>query len=83
MFARWPELEGEVDEMLLKEADYLQTVSHEFRVRLKKMMEIREKVEQPPHPMKMLNPQHIYTYTSLREITHAILVPAIVSLLRN
>ena len=46
MFARWPELEGEVDEMLLKEADYLLTVSHEFRVRLKKMMEIREKVEQ-------------------------------------
>ena len=44
MFARWPELEGEVDEMLLKESDYLQAVSHEFRVRLKKMMEIREKV---------------------------------------
>lgn len=43
MFARWPELEGEVDEMLLKESDYLQAVSHEFRVRLKKMMEIREK----------------------------------------
>ena len=44
MAARWPALEGEVDKTLLKEADYLSTVSHEFRVRLKKMMDIREKV---------------------------------------
>ena len=44
MSARWPSLEGEVNETLLKEADYLLAVSHEFRVRLKKMMDIREKV---------------------------------------
>ena len=44
MAARWPVLEGEVSETLLREADYLLTVSHEFRVRLKKMMDIREKV---------------------------------------
>ena len=43
MHARWPEV-GVVDRTLLKEADYLTTVSHEFRVRLKKMVEMREKV---------------------------------------
>ena len=44
MHARWPEV-GVVDLTLLKEADYLTTVSHEFRVRLKKMVEMREKVK--------------------------------------
>ena len=43
MKARWPEV-GVVDPTLLKEADYLQNVSHEFRVRIKKMMEMRGKV---------------------------------------
>ena len=43
MRARWPEV-GVVDLTLLKEADYLTVVSHEFRVRLKKMVEMREKV---------------------------------------
>lgn len=44
MAARWPVLDGEVSETLLKEADYLLTVSHEFRVRLKKIMDMRGKV---------------------------------------
>ena len=43
MAARWPVAE-EVNETLLREADYLLAVSHEFRVRLKKMMDLREKV---------------------------------------
>lgn len=54
MNARWPVLEGGMDETLLKEADYFQTVAHEFRVRLKKMMDIREKKSSsgkiPPRP---------------------------------
>ena len=45
MNARWPVVEGQVNETLLKEADYLLTTAHEFRVRLKKMMDIREKVQ--------------------------------------
>lgn len=43
MRADWPVV-GDVNLTLLKEADYLTTVSHEFRVRLKKMVEMREKV---------------------------------------
>ena len=43
MRASWPEVR-EVNLTLLKEADYLINVSHEFRVRLKKMVEMREKV---------------------------------------
>ena len=43
MAARWPVAE-EVNETLLREADYLLAVSHEFRVRLKKMMDLRGKV---------------------------------------
>ena len=43
MQAHWPEVD-EVDLTLLKEAEYLTNVSHEFRVRLKKMVEMREKV---------------------------------------
>ena len=44
MSAKWPVLDGEVNETLLKEADYLLTVSHEFRVRLKKIVDMRGKV---------------------------------------
>ena len=43
MSARWPEA-GKVDLTLLKESEYLTTVTHEFRVRLKKMMDMRGKV---------------------------------------
>lgn len=43
MKARWPDV-GEIDELLLKESEYLAEVSHDFRVRLKKMLELREKV---------------------------------------
>lgn len=42
MSARWPEA-GKVDLTLLKESEYLTTVTHEFRVRLKKMMDMRGK----------------------------------------
>ena len=48
MRARWPEVDV-VDLTLLKEADYLTMVSHEFRVRLKKMVEMREKVRVHVH----------------------------------
>ena len=44
MHVHWPEV-GVVDHTLVKESDYLTTVSHEFRVRLKKMVEMREKVK--------------------------------------
>ena len=47
MSARWPALEGEISDTLLREAEYLLNVSHEFRVRLKKMMDLREKVVCP------------------------------------
>ena len=43
MNARWPTAEV-VDELLLKESHYLNEVSHDFRVRIKKMMELKEKV---------------------------------------
>ena len=43
MAARWPEA-GMVDLTLLKESEYLTNVTHEFRVRLKKMMDMRGKV---------------------------------------
>ncbi len=43
MEARWPEC-GEVNSTLLKEAEYLTNVTHEFRVRLKKMVDMRGKV---------------------------------------
>lgn len=43
MAARWPVC-GEVEELLLKEVDYLTDVSHDFRVRIKKMVELRGKV---------------------------------------
>lgn len=42
MKASWPTAD-EVDEVLVKEAEYLTDVSHDFRVRLKKMMELRGK----------------------------------------
>ena len=41
MRARWPEV-GEVDHTPLKEWQYLIDVTHEFRIRLKKMVEIQE-----------------------------------------
>lgn len=43
MSALWPEV-GEVEPPLIKEADYLTFVSHEFRVRLRKMMDMKGKV---------------------------------------
>ena len=42
MHARWPETVM-VDTLLLKESEYLTQVSHEFRVRIKKMVDMREK----------------------------------------
>ena len=45
MSARWPTGE-EVDDVLLKEAAYLTEISHDFRVRIKKMVELRAKVRQ-------------------------------------
>ena len=41
--ARWPGV-GVVDHTLMREAEYLNEVMHEFRVRIKKMMDIRGKV---------------------------------------
>ena len=43
MQARWPEV-GVVDQTLVHEDEYLHEVVHEFRIRIKKMMEIRGKV---------------------------------------
>ncbi len=43
MNALWPEA-GEVDLSLIKEAEYLTFVSHEFRIRLRKMMDMKGKV---------------------------------------
>jgi hypothetical protein len=68
MHARWPEV-GVVDLTLLKEADYLTTVSHEFRVRLKKMVEMREKVE-------TYNVSYFAQYTSCMDISISLLQSA-------
>lgn len=43
MTAQWPHSE-QVDDILLKESHYITDVTHEFRVRIKKMMELQEKV---------------------------------------
>ena len=43
MFAKWPQAE-EVDEAVLKEGQYISDVLHDFRVRMKKMNKLREKV---------------------------------------
>ena len=43
MHARWPQC-GDVDDLLIREAKYLTDVSHEFRVRMKKMTERKGKV---------------------------------------
>ena len=43
MHARWP-VPDKVDELLLRETDYLDDMSHDFRVRIKKMIELKEKV---------------------------------------
>ena len=43
MTAQWPHCE-QIDDILLKESQYITDVTHEFRVRIKKMMELQEKV---------------------------------------
>ena len=50
MNACWP-VAGEVEEVLLKESAYLTDVSHDFRVRIKKMVELREKVNMMSHAL--------------------------------
>lgn len=47
MRASWPTA-GPVDETFLKEKLYIDEVSHDFRVRIKKMLELREKVHAHP-----------------------------------
>ena len=44
--AKWPNLlgDGVVNELAIEEIQYLVKVTHEFRVRLKKMITIKEKV---------------------------------------
>ena len=44
--AKWPSLlgDGVVNELAIEEIQYLVKVTHEFRVRLKKMISIKEKV---------------------------------------
>ena len=41
--ARWPEV-GAVNQTLIREAEYFNEVVHEFRLRIKKMMDMRGKV---------------------------------------
>jgi leucyl-tRNA synthetase len=41
--ARWPEV-GVVNHTLIREAEYFNEVVHEFRLRIKKMMDMRGKV---------------------------------------
>lgn len=43
MTAQWPQYE-QIDEIILKESQYITDVTHEFRVRIKKMVELQEKV---------------------------------------
>lgn len=43
MKARWPDM-GVVDQTLIREAEYFNEVVHEFRLRIKKMMDMRGKV---------------------------------------
>lgn len=43
MYARWPAAD-KVDELLLMEVNYLDELLHMFRVRIKKMLELKEKV---------------------------------------
>lgn len=47
MKALWPNAEP-IDDTLLKEKAYIDEVSHDFRVRIKKMIELREKVQSLP-----------------------------------
>jgi leucyl-tRNA synthetase len=50
MLARWPTSES-VDEVLSKESSYFNEMSHDVRVRMKKMIELREKKGlKVPHP---------------------------------
>ena len=57
MKARWPEV-GVVDLTLLKEAEYLTHVVHEFRVRIKKMIDMRGKVRIGLHSIPCMSPFH-------------------------
>lgn len=41
--ARWPTV-GVVNQTLLREAEYFNEVVHEFRLRIKKMLDMRGKV---------------------------------------
>lgn len=50
MHARWPEAD-KVDELLLMEVNYLDELLHMFRVRIKKMLELRERVNKPLNPI--------------------------------
>ena len=43
MNARWP-TSGDVDKLILLEVNYLDDLLREFRMRIKKMMDLREKV---------------------------------------
>ena len=43
MNARWP-TSGDVDKLMLMEVNYLDDLLREFRMRIKKMMDLREKV---------------------------------------
>lgn len=43
MTAQWPQCE-QIDDIILKESQYITDVTHEFRVRIKKMVELQEKV---------------------------------------
>ncbi len=43
MNASWP-IADNIDDVLIKEEEYIDEVSHDFRVRVMKMLELREKV---------------------------------------
>ena len=56
-----------MDPLLLKESEYLTQVSHEFRVRIKKMVDMREKASTgdmgPQSCIGNLGPQYSVVYT--------------------
>lgn len=49
MYARWPAAD-KVDELLLMEVNYLDELLHMLRVRIKKMLELKEKVNKSLMP---------------------------------
>jgi len=61
MHAQWPEA-STVDPLLLKESEYLTQVSHEFRVRIKKMVDLREKKSAPSE--KTMRPEYGVIYVA-------------------